>query len=56
MDAYYIYIGDLRDADDLIGIDPKDNPFRVMGLPGKNILNTRCDETTGQKGVKNSSF
>ena len=36
MDAYYIYIGDLRDADDLIGIDPKDNPFRVMGLPGKN--------------------
>ena len=38
MDAYYIYIGDLRDADDLIGIDPKDNPFRVMGLPGKNTL------------------
>ena len=34
MDDYYIYIGDLRDADDLIGIDPKDSPFRVMGLPG----------------------
>ena len=35
MDDYYIYIGDLRDADDLIGIDPDDNPFSVMGLPGK---------------------
>ncbi len=34
IDDYYIYIGDLRDADDLIGIKPEDNPFRVMGLPG----------------------
>ncbi len=36
IDDYYIYIGDLRDADDLIGINQDDNPFRVMGLPGNS--------------------
>ena len=41
IDDYYIYIGDLRDADDLIGINQEDNPFRVMGLPGKSRKPTR---------------